>query len=104
MTDSAKLICVLDMSNRNRYVLVADHLLTSSVKQVLDLKEEQKIMFLLHHALADKSIYSSVEVPNDLSLPIQNIDELLTLEKKLDNVALQNTLVSVSMIKCFNCY
>ena len=37
MTDSAKLICVLDMSNRSLYVLVADHLPTSSVKQVLDL-------------------------------------------------------------------
>ena len=61
-------------------------------------------MSLLHNALADKSIDSSVEIPDDLSLPIQNIDELLTLEKKLGNVALQSTLVSVSMIKCFSCY
>ena len=63
MTDSAKLISVLDMSNRSRYVLVADHLVTSSVKEVLDLKEEQKVMSLLHHALADKSIDFSVEIP-----------------------------------------
>ena len=58
MTHSAKLICVLDLSNRSRYVLVTDHVLTSSVEQVLDIKKEQKIMFLLHHALADKSIHS----------------------------------------------
>ena len=101
LTHSGKLICVLYMSNRSLYVLVADHLLTSSVKQVLDLKEEQKILFLLHHALADKSFDSSVEIPDDLSLPIQNMDELLTSEKKLENVAQQSTLVSVSMIKCF---
>ena len=81
MTDSAKLICVLDMSNQSRYVLVADHLLTSSVKQVLDPKEEQEFMSLLHNALADKSIDSSVEILDDLSLPIQNMNELLTFEK-----------------------
>ena len=34
------------------------------------------------HALADKSIHS-VEIPDDLSLPMQNMDELLTLEKKI---------------------
>ena len=55
------------------------------------------------HALADKSIHS-VEILDDLSLPIQNMDELLTSEKKIENVAQQSTLVSVSMIKCFNCY
>ena len=37
----------------------------------------------LLHALEDKSIDSSVEIPDDLSLPIQNMDELLTLEKKI---------------------
>ena len=71
------------MSNQSRYLLVTDHLLTSSVKQVLDFKKEQKFMSLLHRALADKSVDSLMEVSDDLSLPIQNMDELLTLEKKI---------------------
>ena len=57
----------------------------------------------LHRAQAGKSIHSSMEIPNDL-LPLQNMDKLLTSEKKLENVALESALVSVSMVECFNCH